>query len=151
MAEKPKIDDVINNLSEMSKIFDQIIILYDCLDRLVESETSIEKVKLNVKSFVTDLERMVKDYTNYEMILTTFFKTDIDISSINIKDDLEKDAFEKGESSHTISLRPQTSKTKPIFDNPVMSQELEIMRLHGETMKRLFGLTNTKHKIIDKS
>ena len=90
MAEKPKIDEVINNLSEISKIFYQIIILSDCLDRLVESETSIEKIKLNVKSFVTDLERMVKDYTNYEMVLTTFFKTDIDISSINIKDDLEK-------------------------------------------------------------
>ena len=106
MAKKPKIDEVINNLLEMSKIFDQIITLSDCLDRLVESETSIEKVKLNVKSFVTDLERMVKDYTNYEMVLTTFFKTDIDISSINIKDDLEKEVFEKGESSNTISLRP---------------------------------------------
>ena len=121
MAEKPKIDEVINNLSEMSKIFDQIVILYDCLDRFVESETSIEKVKLNVKSLVTDLERLVKDYTNYEMILTTFFKIDIYISSINIKYDLEKYAFENGESSNTISLRPQTSKTKPIFDNPVMS------------------------------
>ena len=150
MAEKPKIDEVINNLSKMSKIFYQIIILSDCLDRLIESETSIEKVKLNVKIFVTNLERMVKDYTNYEMILTTFFKTDIVILSINIKDDLEKDVFEKGESSNTISLCPQTSKTKPIFDNQVMSQEREIMRLHGETMERLFGLTNTKHKIIDK-
>ena len=107
MAEKPKIDEVINNLSEMSNIFDQIVILYDCLDRFVESETSIEKVKLNVKSLVTDLERMVKDYTNYEMILTTYFKTDIYISSINIKDDLEKYAFEKSESSNTIFVTPR--------------------------------------------
>ena len=61
----------------MSKIFDQIIIISDCLDRLVETETSIEKVKLKVKSFFIDIERMVKDYTNYEMTLTTFFKTDI--------------------------------------------------------------------------
>ena len=107
MAKKPKIDEVINNLSEMSKIFYQIVILYDCLDRFVESETSIEKIKLNVKSLVTDLERMVKDYTNYEMILTTYFKTDIYISSINIKDDLEKYAFEKSESSNTIFVTPR--------------------------------------------
>ena len=74
MAKKPKIDEVINSLSEMSKIFYQIIILSDCLDRLIETETTVEKVKLNVKSFITDLERCVKDFTKYEMVLTTYLQ-----------------------------------------------------------------------------
>ena len=95
MAEKPKIDEVINSLSEMSKIFYQIIILSDCLDRLVETENSVEKVKLNVKSFITDLERCVKDFTNYEMVLATYLKDEIDLSNMSIKDDLEKEDFEK--------------------------------------------------------
>ena len=72
------------------------------------------------------------------------------------KDDLEKDDtvkkdFEKGESSQTVSLCPQTEKTKPIFENPIIPPEREIMRLHAETMEKLYGLANTKHMIIEKS
>ena len=128
MAEKPKIDEVINSLLEMSKIFYQIIILSDCLDRLVETENTVEKVKLNVKSFISDLERCVKDFTNYEMVLTTYLKDETDLSNI-LKDELEKEDYEKdlslekGESSQNVSLRPQTSRTKTIFKNPIMSQE----------------------------
>ena len=139
------IDEVINSLLEMSKIFYQIIILSDCLDRLVETENTVEKVKLNVKSFIYDLERCVKDFTNYKMVLTTYLKDEIDLSNI-LKDELEKEdsekhfSFEKGESSQNVSLRPQTSRTKTIFKNPIMSQERELLRLHGETMERLYGL-----------
>ena len=150
MVEKPKIDEI-NSLSEMSKIFDQIIILSDCLDRLVETENAVEKVKLNVKSFITDLERCVKDFTNYEMVLTTYLKDEIDLSNMSIKDDLEKEDFEKGESSQNVSLRPQTSRTKTIFENPIMSQERELLRLHGEIMERLYRLIDNKYMIIDKS
>ena len=38
MAEKPKIDEATESLSKMSKFFDQIMIIFDCLDRLVKSE-----------------------------------------------------------------------------------------------------------------
>ena len=156
MEEKPKIDEAIESLSEMSKIFYQIMILADCLDRLVQTENVLEKVKLNVNSFITDFERCVKDFTSHETVLTSDLKSDIDLSTMSIKDDLEKDDavkkdFEKGESSQTISLRPQTTKTKVIFKNPTIPQEREIMRLHAETIELLYGLADTKHMIIDKS
>ena len=60
-SKKPKIDEMVDSLSEMSKIFYQIIILTDCLDRLVDTETSTKKIQANVKSFVVDLERLVKN------------------------------------------------------------------------------------------
>ena len=63
MSKKPKIE-MVDNLSEMSKNFDQIITLTNCLDRLVETETSLEKAKATVKSFIIDLERVVKKYTS---------------------------------------------------------------------------------------
>ena len=132
------------------------MILADCLDRLVKTENLLEKVKLNVDSFITDFERCVKDFTNHETVLTSYLKNDIDLSNMSIKDELEKEDdvkkdFEKGESSQIVSLRPQTAKTKTIFENPIIPQEREIMQLHVETMERLYGLADTKHMIIDKS
>ena len=123
MEEKPKIDEAIESLSEMSKIFDQIMIMADCLDRLVQTENVLEKVKLNVNSFITDFERCVKDFTSHETVLTYYLKNDIDLSTMSIKDDLEKEDavkkdFEKEESSQTVSLRPQTVKTKIYFRKP---------------------------------
>ena len=111
MEEKPKIDEAIESLSEMSKIFDQIMIIANCLDRLVKTENVLEKSKKNVDSFITDFERCVKDITNHETVLTSYLKTDIDLSNMSIKDDLEKEDavkkdFEIGESSQTVSLRP---------------------------------------------
>ena len=80
---------MVDNLSEMSKIFYQVIILTDCLDRLVETETSSEKIKAIVKSFVIDFERLIKDYTLYEMVLTSYFKDDDNLafSNINLNED----------------------------------------------------------------
>ena len=132
------------------------MILADCLDRLVKTENLLEKVKLNVDSFITDFERCLKDFTNHETVLTSYLKNDIDLSNMSIKDELEKEDdvkkdFEKGESSQIVSLRPQTAKTKTIFENPIIPQEREIMQLHVETMERLYGLADTKHMIIDKS
>ena len=72
-SKKPTID-MVDNLSEMSKFFDQVITLIDCLDRLVKTETSFEKTKVTVKSFVIDLERVVKDYTSSEMNLVSLLK-----------------------------------------------------------------------------
>ena len=118
MEETPKIDEVIESFTEMSKIFDQLIILADCLDRLVETENTLEKAKKDVKNFIIDFENYVKDFTSHETVLTAYLKGNIDFSKIDIKDDLDKDKknFEKGESSQTISLRPQTEKEKPIFE-----------------------------------
>ena len=131
------------------------MILTDCLDRFVKTENVLEKVKLNVDSFITDFERCIKDFTSHKTILTRYLKNDIDLSNMSIKDDLEKEDavkkdFEKGESSQTVSLRPQTAKTKTIFENPIIPQEREIIRLHEETMEQLYGLADTRHMIIDK-
>ena len=49
------------------------------------------------------------------------------------------------------SLRPHISKSETIFEKLPVSTDRKIMRLHGETMERLFGLTDTKEMIIDKS
>ena len=78
----------------MSKIFDQVITLIDCLDRLVETETSLEKTKTTVKSFIIDLERVVKDYTSYEMNLVSLLKEDdkIDFSKLEISENTSKDS-----------------------------------------------------------
>ena len=153
---KPRINEMVDNLSEMSKIFFQVIILIDCLDRLVETETSSEKIKSNIKSFVTDLERLVKDYTSYEMELTSYFKDDdnLDFSNIILNEDTKKDkdaSLNIARASTSISLRPQTSKSKTIFAKIMISPYREIMKLHGETMERLFGLTDSKEMIVDKS
>ena len=51
MEEKPKIDEAVESLSEMSKIFDQIMILADCLDRLVKTENDLEKAQQDADSF----------------------------------------------------------------------------------------------------
>ena len=76
-----------DNLSEMSKNNYQVITLTDCLNRLVETETSLEKTKAIVKT-VIDLERVVKDYTSYEMNLVSLLKEDdtIDFSKLEISE-----------------------------------------------------------------
>ena len=63
----------------------------------------------------------------------------------------EKKNFETGESSQNISLRPQTEKAKPIFAKRETPQEPEILKLHSETMEKLYNLSNTEHMIVDKS
>ena len=70
MEETSKIDEAVESLSEMSKIFDQPISLTDYLDRLVESESTLINVKQNVKRFVYDFENRVKKFTENEKILT---------------------------------------------------------------------------------
>ena len=72
---------------------------------------------------------------------------------INISEEsnTEQKKFEKGESSQTISLRPQTSRTKPIFETNEMNPDKELIKLHSDMMERLFGLSDTKNMIIDKS
>ena len=72
MEETPKIDEVITSITEMSKIFDQILILADYLGRLVETENTLEKSKKDVKSFITDFENCVKDFTIHEIVLTAY-------------------------------------------------------------------------------
>ena len=152
MEETPKIDEAVESLSKMSKIFDQLISLTDCLDRLVESESTMTNVKQNVKRFVSDFENRVKTFTENEKILTSYLKGCIDFSKINISEDssIEQKKFEKGESSQTISLRPQTSRIKPFFETIEMSPEKELIKLHSDMMERLFGLSDTKNMIIDK-
>ena len=158
MEETPKIDEVIESFTEMSKIFYQIMILADCLDRLVKTENTLGKLKQNVSSFITNFKNCVKDFTSHETILTAYLKGNIDLSKMDIKDDSEnsekddvKKEFEKGESFQTISLCPQTAKAKPIFEKLEIPQEREILRLHSETMERLYSLIDTKYMIIDKS
>ena len=120
---------MVDSLFEMSKIFYQIILLTDCLDQLVDTETSPEKLKANVKSFVVDLERLVKDYTSFEMVLTSYFKDEeLDFSNINLNEDFEKDgSTSKAKASSNISLRPQTSKFETIFEKMSMSPDREII------------------------
>ena len=74
MEKTPKIDEAIESLTEMSKIFDQILYLADCVDRLVETESTLEKAKKDVKSFITDFEKCVKDFTSQETIFNCLFK-----------------------------------------------------------------------------
>ena len=85
------------------------------------------------------------------MILTSYFKEndELDFSNISLHDDDASSS--KLEASEKISLRPQISKSETIFEKLPVSTDREIMRLHGETMERLFGLTDTKEMIIDKS
>ena len=95
---------------------------------------------------------MLKTFTENEKILTSYLKGNIDFSKINISEDsCIEQKMEKGESSQTISLRPQTSKSKPIFENIKMNPEKELIKLHLDMMERLFGLSDTKNMIIDKS
>ena len=63
----------------------------------------------------------MKDFTNHEMVLTTYLKDEIYLSNMSIKDDLEKEDFEKGESSQNVSLCPHTSRIKTNFENSIMS------------------------------
>ena len=37
----------------------------------------------------------MKDFTNYEMVLTTYLKDEIDLSNMSIKDELEKKILKK--------------------------------------------------------
>ena len=85
------------------------------------------------------------------MILTSYFKEndELDFSNISLQDD--DASSNKLEASEKISLRPQISKSEMIFEKLPVSTDGEIMRLHGETMERLFDLTDTKEMIIDKS
>ena len=137
MEETPKIDEAIESLTEMSKIFYQIMYLVDCLDRLVQTESTLEKAKKDVKSFITDFENDVKFFTTHEAILTAYLKGSIDLTKMDIKEDLNKKNFEKGESSQYISLRPQITKSKPIFEKREIPQEKEILKLHSETMEKI--------------
>ena len=107
-TKRPKINEVVDILSEMSKIFDQVILLIDTLDRLVDTETSTKKIKVNVKSFVIDLEKLVKNYTSFEMVLTSYIKDEeIDFSKTSVRENLENDASSsKVKASTKISLRP---------------------------------------------
>ena len=159
MSKKPKIE-MVDNLSEISKIFDQIITLTDCLDRLIETETTLEKAKAIVKSFIVDIERVVKNYTSYEMNLVSLRTDDtIDFSKLEISKNTSKDSnpmntdvpLSQAEASTSVSFRPQTSKSQTIFEKLPISLDREIMKLHGDTMERLFGLTYTKDMIVDKS
>ena len=104
-----------DNLSEISKIFNQIITLTDCLDRLVEIETSLEKAKATVKSFIVDIEREVKNYTSYEMNLVSLLKDDtIDFSKLEISKNTSKDSnpmntdvsLSQAGASTSVSFRP---------------------------------------------
>ena len=141
MSKKPNIE-MVDNLSEMSKFFDQIITLTDCLDRLIKTETSFEKAKATIKSFIVDIERVVKNYTSYAMNLVSLLKDDtIDFSKLEISKNTSKDSnamntdvsLSQAGASTSVSFRPKTSKTKlPI------SPDREIMKLHGDTMERLF-------------
>ena len=125
----------------------------DCLDHLVDSESTLTNAKQDVKRFVSDFENRVKTFTENEKILTSYLKGSIDFSEINISEDSGTDQkkLEKGESSQMISLRPQTSTTKPIFENNEMNPEKELIKLHSDMMERLFGLSDTKNMIFDKS
>ena len=150
-SKRPKILETVDSLSKMSKIFYQIMILTDTLDQLVETEISPKKLKADVKSFVIDFERLVKNYTSHEMILTSYFKENDELDFLNINLHDNDASSSKLEASEKISLRPQISKSEMIFEKLPVSTDREIMRLHGETMERLFGLINTKEMIIDKS
>ena len=153
MEETPKIDEAIESLTEMSKIFDQILILADYLDRMVETENTLERAKKDVKSFIIDFENAVKIFSTQEIILTNFLKGSIDLSKIDLnteKKSCEK-TFEKGESSQPLSLRPHTSKEKPLFEIREISPEKEIVKLHIDTMKKLYDLSDNDLRIIDKS
>ena len=121
MEETPKIDEVIKSVTEMSKIFDQLLILADCLDRLVETNNTLEKAKKDVKSFITDFENHVKDFTTHEIVLTSYLRGNIDLNKMDLN--VEKKNFERGESSKNISLRPQTVKAKHIFLKREISQD----------------------------
>ena len=116
----------------------------------------MKKIKPTVKRFVIDLERLIKDYTSYEMVLTPYFKDDDNLafSNINLNEDTKKDKDASRNiagASKNISLRPQTSKSKTIFEKIPISPNREIMKLNGKTMERLFDLTDSKEMIVDKS
>ena len=159
-SKKPKIE-MVDNLLEMSQIFDQVITLTDCLDQLIETETSLEKTKATVKSFVIDLERVVKNYTSYEMNLVSLLKekNTIDFSKLEISENTSKDSnqmstdvpLSQAGASTSVSFRPQTSKSETIFEKLPISRDREIMKLNGDTMEKLFGLTDIKEMIVDKS
>ena len=113
MEEPPKIDEAIESLTEMSKIFDQILVLADYLDRMVETENTLEKAKKDVKSFITDFENAVKDFTTQETVLIAYLRSNIDLSKMDLNS--EKKTFEKGESSQPLSLRDPILKKQNHF------------------------------------
>ena len=149
MEETPKIDEAIESLTEMSKIFDQILILADYLDIMVGTENTLDKAKKDVKCFISDFENAVKDFTTQETVLTAYLRGNIDLSKMNLN--TEKKIFGKGVSSQPLSLRPHTSKEKPLFEKREISQEKEIVKIHSETMERLYNLSDNDYRIIDKS
>ena len=90
------------------------------------------------------------------MVLTSYFKDDdnLDFSYINLNEDTKKykDASLNITGAFSnISLRPQTSKSETIFEKFLISPDREIMKLHGETMERLFDLTDSKEMIVNES
>ena len=116
---------------------------------MVETENTLEKAKKDVKSFIIDFQNCVKDFTTHETVLTAYLRGNIDLSKMDLN--TEKKNFEKGESSQNISLRPQTAKAKLIFKKREISQETEIVKLHSETMEKLYNLSDTDYRIVEKS
>ena len=88
----------------MSKIFDQILILADYLDRMVETENTLDKAKKDVKSFISDFENVVKDFTTQETVLTAYLRENIDLSKMDLN--TKKKIFEKGVFSTFVSKTP---------------------------------------------
>ena len=88
-----------------------------------------------------------------EIVLTSYFKDEeLDFSNTSLHEDSENDASSsKAKAPTKISLRSQISKSETIFKKIPMSADREIIRLHGETMERLFGLTDIKDMIVNKS
>ena len=125
-SKKPKIDKG-DNLLKMSKKIYQVVTLTDCLDRLVETETFLEKTKATIKSFVIDLERVVKDYTSYEINLVSLLKDGdtIDFSKLEIYDNISKYSnqmntdvsLSQARASTSVSFRPRTSKSNKFLKN----------------------------------
>ena len=106
------------------------------------------------------MERVVKNYTSYEMNLVFLLKDDtIDFSKLENSKNTSKDSnpmntdvpLSQARASTSVSFRPQTSKFQTIFKKLPISPNPEIMKLHGDTMERLFGLTYTKEMIVNKS
>ena len=59
-SKRPKILETVDSLSKMSKIFDQIMILIDTLDQLVETEISLENLKMMLRALLYILKDLLK-------------------------------------------------------------------------------------------
>ena len=98
---------------------------------------------------------------SYEMNLVSLLKEDdtIDFSKLEISKNTSKDSnqmnidvpLSQAGAFKSVSFIPRTSKSETIFEKLPISPDREIMKLRGDTMERLFGLTDTKEMIMDKS